>query len=158
MIPKHGLALLQSLYTSAFINETINSFFLFFFCFFLQPCMWHMEVHGVESELQLQAYTTAKATLDPNCICNLSCHCGNTGSLTYWARPGIEHKSSHTLCQFLTSWVTTGTPNKFLIGWGSFFLLGSKSSERRQFAYTLMYLGTKLWLKEWIKREFRKIF
>ena len=26
---------------------------------------------GVESELQLPAYTTATATQDPNCICNL---------------------------------------------------------------------------------------
>ena len=45
------------------------------FFFFLWPHLQHMEVPGpgVESELQLPAYTTAMATPDPNCICNL-CH------------------------------------------------------------------------------------
>ena len=34
---------------------------------------WHMEVPrlGVQSELQLPAYTTATATQDPSCICDL---------------------------------------------------------------------------------------
>ena len=42
---------------------------LFFSCLYLQ----HMEVHTlrVESELQLPAYTIAKATWDPSCIFNL---------------------------------------------------------------------------------------
>ena len=46
--------------------------FLFFFCFLgLHPR--HMQVPrlGVQSELQLLAYTTATATLDPSCICDL---------------------------------------------------------------------------------------
>ena len=40
---------------------------------FLGPHPWHMEVPrlGVESELQLPAYTTASATSDPSHICNL---------------------------------------------------------------------------------------
>ena len=44
----------------------------FGFCF-LGPHLWHMEVPrlGVESELQLLAYTTATATGDLNCVCNL---------------------------------------------------------------------------------------
>ena len=35
--------------------------------------MWHMDGPrlGVELELQPQAYTTATATWDPSCICNL---------------------------------------------------------------------------------------
>ena len=43
--------------------------FVGFFLFFLQ----HMEVPrlGVESELQLLAYTTAMATPEPSCICDL---------------------------------------------------------------------------------------
>ena len=47
--------------------------FIVFFLFFLGPHLWHMEVPGlgVPLELQLQAYTTATATLDPSCICNL---------------------------------------------------------------------------------------
>ena len=35
--------------------------------------LWHMEVPGlgVKSELQLLAYTTAIATPEPSCVCNL---------------------------------------------------------------------------------------
>ena len=46
--------------------------FLFLF-FFLGLHLWHMEVPrlGVKSELQVPAYTTAMATLDPSRVCNL---------------------------------------------------------------------------------------
>ena len=45
----------------------------FFFFFFLELHLRHMEVPrlGVESELQLQAYSTATAILDQSCVCNL---------------------------------------------------------------------------------------
>ena len=45
----------------------------FFFFFLLGPHQWHMEVPrlGVQSEWQLQAYTTAM--WDLSCICNLHC-------------------------------------------------------------------------------------
>ena len=45
---------------------------LSFFCF-LGPHPWHIEVPrlGAESELQLLADTTATATWDPSCVCNL---------------------------------------------------------------------------------------
>ena len=49
-------------------------FLLSFFLFFLfGPHLSHVEVPrlGVESELQLVAYTTATATPDPDCICIL---------------------------------------------------------------------------------------
>ena len=51
-------------------------FFLSFFLgggVFLGPHLQHTEVPrlGVESELQLLAYTTATATPDLSCICNL---------------------------------------------------------------------------------------
>ena len=41
--------------------------------FFLRVAPWHMKVPrlGVESELQLLAYTTATATWDPSHVCNL---------------------------------------------------------------------------------------
>ena len=50
------------------------SFELFIF-FFLRLYLWYMEVPGlgIESDLQLQAYITATATLDPSCICDLCC-------------------------------------------------------------------------------------
>ena len=43
------------------------------FFFFLWLHLQHMEVPrlGVESELQLQAYTTATATPDASCICDV---------------------------------------------------------------------------------------
>ena len=43
------------------------------FFFFLGPCLWYMKVPrlGVETELQMLAYTTATATLDPSHICDL---------------------------------------------------------------------------------------
>jgi len=70
-------------------------FFFFFFLSFLPSFLAslflsfsHMEVPrlGVELELQLQAYTTAH---------------GNAGSLTHWARPGIELSSSWMLVRFV---------------------------------------------------------
>ena len=47
------------------------SFFLFSLLLGLH--LWHMEITrlGVQSELQLPAYTTATATSDLSCICNL---------------------------------------------------------------------------------------
>ena len=41
--------------------------------YFLGPHLWHIEVPrlGVESELQVPAYTTATATPDPSLICDL---------------------------------------------------------------------------------------
>ena len=46
---------------------------LLLFFFFLGPHLQHMEVPGLgaESELQLPAYTTATATKDLSCICDL---------------------------------------------------------------------------------------
>ena len=46
--------------------------FVLFFVF-LGPHPQHMDVPrlGVESELQLLAYTTATATPDPSCVCDL---------------------------------------------------------------------------------------
>ena len=43
------------------------------YVFFLEPHPWHMEVPrlGVESELQLPAYTTATATQDLSRACNI---------------------------------------------------------------------------------------
>ena len=53
-------------------SQNISAFFFFFFVF-LGPHPRHMEDHrlGVESELQLPAYTTATATQDPSHVCDL---------------------------------------------------------------------------------------
>ena len=58
------------------ISTTFASFqaeILCLFFFFKGPHPQHMEISrlGFESELQLPAYTTATATSDPSCICDL---------------------------------------------------------------------------------------
>ena len=64
----------------------------FFFFVFLGPQVWHMEVPGlgVESELQLPAYTTATATRHLSLIWDLPKARGNARSLTHWAKPRIN--------------------------------------------------------------------
>ena len=72
--------------------------YLFFGLFvFLGPHPWHMEVPKLEvhSKLSLPTYTTAHS---------------NAGSLTHWARPGIEPTSSWMLVGFVNCWATVGTP------------------------------------------------
>ena len=57
------------------LDDSCGLVLSFLFCLFvsLGPYPWHMDVprQGVESKLQLQAYTTATATLDPGCIFDL---------------------------------------------------------------------------------------
>ena len=50
-----------------------NKVAIYLFIIFLGPHSRHMEVPrvGVQSELQLMAYATATATLDPSCLCDL---------------------------------------------------------------------------------------
>ena len=64
------------------------------FFFFLGPHLRHMEAPG--PRLQLQVYATATATPRPQ-----PSACGNPGSLTHWAAPGIKPTSSQTLCWVL---------------------------------------------------------
>ena len=52
---------------------------------------------GVKSELQLWVYTTATAMWDLSCIWVYTTAHGNSGSLTHWARPGIELMFSRLL-------------------------------------------------------------
>ena len=57
------------------LNAVRTLFFYLCMCVSLGPNPWHMEVPrlGFESELQLPAYTTARATPNLSRICNLSC-------------------------------------------------------------------------------------
>ena len=59
--------------------------FFFFFSFFLQLHLWHIEVPrlGVKLELQLLTYTTAIATPDLTASTTSIKACGNAGSLTH---------------------------------------------------------------------------
>ena len=77
----------------------------FSFFSFLGPHLQHMEVPrlGVKSELQVSAYTTATATSDLSCICDLHYSSRQCRSPTHWARPGIEPASSWILVRFVSA-------------------------------------------------------
>ena len=81
-----------------FQHNTAFQIIFFFFFVFLGLHMCHMEVPrvGVESELQLPAYTTATATPDLNYVfdLHLTATHSNSRSLTHWARLGIKPTSS----------------------------------------------------------------
>ena len=63
-----GLSLLTYLY-----KGSSKWGFFYLFGLFLEPHPWHREVPrlGVKSDLQLPAYATATAMLDPSHVCNL---------------------------------------------------------------------------------------
>ena len=77
----------------------------FFSPFLFRPHLWHMEVPRleVESEVQLSAYTTARAMWDPSHIYDPYHSSRQHGSLTHQARPGIELASSWILVGFVTA-------------------------------------------------------
>ena len=58
---------------SLYATLLLSLFLLFFFPGYLGPHLWHMEVLrlGIESELQLPAYTTATATCNLSHVCDL---------------------------------------------------------------------------------------
>ena len=65
--------MLKHILLSTKCDFVLNFFFFFGHFVFLGPHLWHMEVPrlGVESELQLLAYTAATATRDPSRVCDL---------------------------------------------------------------------------------------
>ena len=93
-----------------------------FICLFslLGPHLWYMEVPklGVESELQLPAYTTATATRALSHITTYTIAHGNVGSPTPWERAGIEPTSSWILTSrvcYTGHWATRGAPAELLL-------------------------------------------
>ena len=78
-------------------------FIYLFLSVFLGPHLQHRQVPrlGVESELQLPAYTTATAMPDLSCICDLHHNSQHAGSLTHRPRPGIEPASSWIQVRFV---------------------------------------------------------
>ena len=57
---------------------------------------------GVESQMQLLAYTTAIAMWDPSCICDLHKSSGQCWSLTHWESVEIEPASLWILVSFFS--------------------------------------------------------
>ena len=74
----------QSISSETYLPFLPNSCVGVFFAF-LGPHLWPMQVPrpGVESELQLLAYTTATATQDPSHVCTYTAAHGKAGSLTH---------------------------------------------------------------------------
>ena len=70
---------------------------------------------GVESELQLPAYTRATATPDPAASATYTTAHGNAGYLTHWERPLIKPATSWFLVRFVNHWATMGTPSSLIL-------------------------------------------
>ena len=88
------------------LGKILLLFCLFVF-FFLGPHWQHMEVPRLEvqSELQLLAYARAWAMPDPSCVCDLHRSSRQrAGSLTHWAKLGIEPISSWILVGLVNCW------------------------------------------------------
>ena len=94
-------------------KETLLTDYFFVFLPFLGPHSWHMEVPrlGVQSELLLR---------DLSLGCNLHTAHGNTGSLTHWARPGIEPATSRFLVGFINHWAMVGTLTSWIYTFKNF--------------------------------------
>ena len=82
----------------------------------LGPLLWRMDVPrlGVESELQLPAYSTATAMLDPSLICDL-----HHSSRQHRILNPLSKARDETCILWDASWVcycctTTGTPSNFI--------------------------------------------
>ena len=77
----------------------------FFFFFFLGLHTRHIEVPrlGIKLELQLLGYATAIAMQDPSRDWDLHQAHSKIGSLTRWARPGMESASSWILVRLVTA-------------------------------------------------------
>ena len=92
--------LLQHYWSYSFLSSSS-----FFFFFFLGQHLKHMEVPrlGVKVELQLPACSThsnARSELHLQATPQLT---ATPGSLTHWARPGIEPASSWILVSFVSA-------------------------------------------------------
>ena len=85
------------------LHITVLKLYIFFYLFILQLYLQHIEAPGlgVESELQLQIYTTDTATLDPSHICNLCSSLWQCWILTPLSEARDQTTSSQRLCQVL---------------------------------------------------------
>ena len=112
-IPLYNPIFLLSTYDQLTFHVHLFTYVYMYFLFRAAPT--HMEVPRLEvkSELQLPAYVTAIATLDPSCVCEPH----HSSRQRQTLNPLSEARGqTHILME--TSWVhlcraTTGTPNAF---------------------------------------------
>ena len=85
------------------LHITVLKLYILFYLFILQLHLQHIEAPGlgVESELQLQIYTTDTATLDPSHICNLCSSLWQCWILNPLSEARDQTTSSQRLCQVL---------------------------------------------------------
>ena len=104
-----------------FLCKAPNILFFFFFACFLEPHLWHVEASrlGIELELQLPAYTTARAKWDLSPICDLY----NSSQKCQIPDP-LRQARDRTWIHMDTSLIrfhctTMGTPLTFILNTGS---------------------------------------
>ena len=92
-----------------FLDWLANNFFSL-----LRPNLWHMEVPrlGVKSKLQLRS-TSQPWQCQIQTVSATYAAAHNTGSLTHWARSGMEPATSLTLCQVLNLLSHSGNSRNF---------------------------------------------
>ena len=96
---------------------------IYLFIYFLRLHLWHMEIPrlAVKLELQLPAYTTATATQEPSCICDLHHSAQQRWSLNPLYEARDRTPSSWILVGFVTRWAMTGTPVISIFNrWGNY--------------------------------------
>ena len=100
-----GDVLLNLPLSRAFVFLVVSFFFFFFFLAFLGPHLWHMEVPGpgIQSELQLPAYTTATALPDLSHICDLHYSSWQHQTLNPLSEARIKPTTSRFLVGFVSA-------------------------------------------------------
>ena len=118
--------------------------FFFIICFlFLGPQLWHMEDPrlGVHLELQLPACPQPQQHQIRAPFATYAATFGNTASLTFWIRPGIEPASSWIVVRFLTCWATVGTPINGIFWWTWSFVVNKVTNFRLFHLWLLFIVG-----------------
>ena len=88
---------------------SFSSFFFFFFCLF-RVAMRHMEAKGQMGATAASLYHShSKFRTRATSATYTTAH-GTAGSLTHWARTGIEPVPAWMLIRFINCWAMTGTP------------------------------------------------
>ena len=98
------------------VHFNIPKGFFFFLFFFLGPHPWHMEVPrlGVESELQMPAYTTATATRDLSLVYDLH-HSSLPCQIFLLSETRDQTHILMDTIQVCFCWATTGAPLLLLL-------------------------------------------